>query len=68
MIFSVIYFRHIWAFYNYINEINQCKEAAKEKTTLLFCAVKCNSDPALVTKLANLGANFVCASLLEIDT
>nr|AIC34714.1 ornithine decarboxylase 2 [Atropa belladonna] len=33
-----------------------------------FYAVKCNSEPALLTKLANLGANFDCASLLEIDT
>ncbi|WMV21058.1 hypothetical protein MTR67_014443 [Solanum verrucosum] len=33
-----------------------------------FYAVKCNNEPALLTKLANLGANFDCASLLEIDT
>ncbi|KAH0763720.1 hypothetical protein KY290_019793 [Solanum tuberosum] len=33
-----------------------------------FYAVKCNNEPALLTKLANLGANFDRASLLEIDT
>ncbi|MCD7456265.1 Mitochondrial 2-oxoadipate and 2-oxoglutarate transporter [Datura stramonium] len=33
-----------------------------------FYAVKCNTEPALLTELANLGANFDCASLLEIDT
>ncbi|KAK6794883.1 hypothetical protein RDI58_008336 [Solanum bulbocastanum] len=33
-----------------------------------FYAVKCNNEPALLTKLAKLGANFDCASLLEIDT
>lgn len=33
-----------------------------------FYAVKCNTEPALLTKLANLGANFDCASLVEIDT
>ncbi|XP_004235480.2 ornithine decarboxylase-like [Solanum lycopersicum] len=33
-----------------------------------FYAVKCNNEPALLTKLANLDANFDCASLLEIDT
>ncbi|MCD7456264.1 Mitochondrial 2-oxoadipate and 2-oxoglutarate transporter [Datura stramonium] len=33
-----------------------------------FYAVKCNTEPALITKLANLGANFDCASLHEIDT
>ena len=33
-----------------------------------FYAVKCNNEPALLTKLANLGTNFDCASLLEIDT
>ncbi|PHU23412.1 Ornithine decarboxylase [Capsicum chinense] len=31
-------------------------------------AVKCNTEPALITKLANLGANFDCASLVEIDS
>ncbi|PHT26804.1 Ornithine decarboxylase [Capsicum baccatum] len=31
-------------------------------------AVKCNAEPALLTKLAKLGANFDCASLQEIDT
>ncbi|PHT26855.1 Ornithine decarboxylase [Capsicum baccatum] len=31
-------------------------------------AVKCNTEPALITKLANLGANFDCANLQEIDT
>lgn len=33
-----------------------------------FYAVKCNNEPALLTKLASLGANFDCASLHEIDT
>ncbi|CAN4087856.1 unnamed protein product [Withania somnifera] len=33
-----------------------------------FYAVKCNTEPALITKLAHLGANFDCASQLEIDT
>lgn len=33
-----------------------------------FYAVKCNSEPALLTKLAKLGANFDCASQLEIET
>ncbi|CAN4085420.1 unnamed protein product [Withania somnifera] len=33
-----------------------------------FYAVKCNAEPALLTKLANLGANFDCASQHEIDT
>ncbi|XP_015068635.1 ornithine decarboxylase-like [Solanum pennellii] len=33
-----------------------------------FYAVKCNTEAALVTKLANLGANFDCASIHEIDT
>nr|XP_009795746.1 PREDICTED: ornithine decarboxylase-like [Nicotiana sylvestris]XP_009795747.1 PREDICTED: ornithine decarboxylase-like [Nicotiana sylvestris] len=33
-----------------------------------FYAVKCNTEPALLTKLAKLGANFDCASQLEIET
>ena len=34
---------------------------------MFYLAIKCNPDPAVVKLLANLGANFDCASKGEIQ-